>query len=188
MATPPSYEKILDRILIDENPLQARIAELGRQVSADYADSQGLVLIGILKGCMMFFTDFMKQLSIPHVVDFMDVTSYGVGARESTGDVRILKDINVSIENRDVLIVEDIVDSGQTLARVLKIMEARDPSSLKVCTLLDKADRREVAINLDYIGFTIPNVFVFGYGLDIDEYYRNLPFIGIVKSGFAIAE
>jgi hypoxanthine phosphoribosyltransferase len=130
---------------------------------------------------MLFMSDLMRRLDVPHTVDFMDVTSYGVGARNSTGDVRILMDLHSPIEGRDVLIVEDIIDSGHTMAQVLRLLEARRPASLKICALLDKSERREVPMQLDYIGFQIPSVFVFGYGLDIDEYYRNLPYIGVVK-------
>lgn len=179
---PPSPEDILDYILIDTEKLQSRIAGLGRQISEDYSGKKP-ILVGILKGSMLFMTDLMRQITVPHTVDFMDVTSYGVGARSSTGDVRILMDLHSPIEDRDILIVEDIIDSGQTMAQVLRLLEARRPSSLKVCTLLDKNERREVPIALDYIGFQIPNVFVFGYGLDIDEFYRNLPYIGVVKAG-----
>ncbi len=179
---PPRPEDILDYVLIDTDRLQQRIVELGREISHDYRGKKP-ILVGILKGSMLFMTDLMRHLEVPHTVDFMDVTSYGVGARSSTGDVRILMDLHSPIEERDVLIVEDIIDSGQTMAQVLRLLEARRPASLKVCTLLDKAERREVPMKLDYIGFEIPNVFVFGYGLDIDEFYRNLPYIGVVRPG-----
>lgn len=184
----PPAEEILDHVLIDAETLQRRIAELGAEISADYQIDHDVVLIGILKGCMLFMTDLMRHLSVPHIVDFMDVTSYGAGARESTGSVRILMDIKVSIERRHVLIVEDIIDSGNTLDRVLRLLRARQPASLRVCTLLDKAERRETIIPIDYRGFEIPNKFVFGYGLDIDEYYRNLPYIGVVKPGFVMED
>jgi hypoxanthine phosphoribosyltransferase len=186
--TPPPYQTILDSVLIDEARLQARVAELGRAISTDYAADHEIVLIGILKGCILFMTDLMRHLTVPHMVDFMDVTSYGAGVRESSGAVRILMDIKVSIARRHVLVVEDIVDSGRTLDQVLRLLRARQPASLRVCTLLDKAERREVVIPLDYIGFQIPNAFVFGYGLDIDEYYRNLPFIGVVKPEVVLSE
>ncbi|HEC22083.1 MAG TPA: hypoxanthine phosphoribosyltransferase [Chloroflexi bacterium] len=188
MSSPPPYEDLLDYVLIDADRLQKRIAELGKEISEDYRHFEDIVLIGILKGSMLFMTDLMRQLTVPHSVDFMDVTSYGVGVRHSTGDVRILMDLHAPIERRNVLIVEDIVDSGRTLEHVLRLLWARRPASLRVCTLLDKAERREVAVPLDYIGFQIPNVFVFGYGLDIDEYYRNLPFIGVVKPGVVILD
>ncbi len=180
---PPSPEDLLDYVLIDSERLQTRIAELGRQISADYQDKEAVILLGILKGSLPFMADLMRHLTVPHAIDLMDVTSYGVGKRASTGDVRILMDLHSPIEGRHVLIVEDIIDSGHTLNHVLRLLQARQPASLKVCTLLDKTERREVDIPLAYVGFEIPNVFVFGYGLDIDEYYRNLPYIGVVKPG-----
>ncbi len=183
---PPAYQDILDYVLIDTERLRTRITELGQKITADYAADQEVILIGILKGSLLFMSDLMRHLDLPHQIDFMDVTSYGAGARESSGTVRILRDITISIERRHVLIVEDIIDSGRTLEHVLRLLAARRPSSLRVCTLLDKFERREVVIPLDYIGFQIPNVFVFGYGLDIDEYYRNLPFIGVVKPGVVL--
>lgn len=185
---PPRYEDILDYKLIDSDRLQARIAELGEQISRDYEIDHDVILVGILKGSLPFMADIMRHITIPHQIDMMDVTSYGVGARESTGTVRILRDITVPIEKRHVLIIEDIIDSGRTLEQVLRLLRARRPASLRVCTLLDKTERREVVIPVDYTGFQIPNVFVFGYGLDIDEYYRNLPFIGVVKDGVVLDE
>ena len=183
---PVPYQDILDYTLIDAEKLQARITELGAQISHDYEKDDDIILIGILKGSMLFMTDLMRHIEVPHVIDFLDVTSYGAGVRESTGSVRILRDINTTIERRHVLIVEDIIDSGRTLEQVLRLLQARRPKSLRVCTLLDKKERREVVIPVDYTGFEIPNAFVFGYGLDIDEYYRNLPFIGVVKPGFVM--
>ena len=180
---PRPYEEILDYTLIESDRLQARIKELGEQISEAYAGTENLILVGILKGSLLFIADLIRQVSTPHEVDFMDVTSYGVGARSASGDVRILMDLSRSIEGCNVLIVEDIVDSGHTLDHVLRRLRARQPESLRVVTLLDKRERREVDIPLDYIGFEIPDCFVFGYGLDIDKYYRNLPFIGVVKDG-----
>jgi len=185
---PPHYRDLLDHVLIDEKSLQARIAELGRQITDDYRALGEVMLVGILKGCVLFMTDLMRHLDVPSTVDFMDVSSYGAGARESTGNVRILMDLHVPIQGKNVLIVEDIIDSGRTLDYVLRQFQARRPASMRVVTLLDKAERREVIIPIDYVGFTIPNKFVFGYGLDIDEYYRNLPFIGVVKPGVAITQ
>lgn len=185
---PPPHEEILDYVLIDSNRLQARIAEIGHEISADYTHDRDVLLVGILKGSVLFLSDLMRCLTVPHTVDFMDITSYGAGARSSTGAVRVLMDLHTSIEKRNVLIVEDIIDSGRTLEHVLRLLQARRPASLRVCTLLDKVERREVPVPLDYIGFPIPNVFVFGYGLDIDEYYRNLPFIGVVKPGIVLGE
>lgn len=174
------YEEYLGEILISSEQLQARIAELGRQISQDYS-GQDLLLVCILKGGVLFLTDLMRNITIPHAINFMAVSSYGAGSRASTGAVRILMDLETNIEGRNVLLVEDIIDSGHTLAYITRVLRARSPSSLRVCTLLDKAERREVDVRLDYVGFQIPNKFVFGYGLDLDEVYRNLPFIGVVK-------
>ncbi len=185
---PPSYQEILDYVLIDADRLQARIAELGREVSEHYKNLDSLMLVGILKGSALFMADLMRQITVPHIIDFMDVSSYGAGVREAGNDVRIMMDLHSTIENHHVLIVEDIIDSGRTLHQVLKLLNARSPATLKVCALLDKHERREVDIPIAFTGFQIPNAFVFGYGLDIDEYYRNLPFIGVVKPGFVINE
>jgi hypoxanthine phosphoribosyltransferase len=182
---PPAPEEFLDYVLIDAERLQSRIAELGDEISRDY-HGKSLILVGILKGSLLFMADLMRHITAPNTVDFMDVTSYGAGKRSSTGDVRILMDLHLSIENRHVLIIEDIIDSGHTMAQVLRLLSARRPASLKVCSLLDKAERREVDLTIDYVGFPIENVFVFGYGLDIDEFYRNLPYIGVVKPGAEI--
>jgi hypoxanthine phosphoribosyltransferase len=175
------YQEYLKKTLIDEDELQARIRELGLEISQDY-EGKNPLLICILRGGVMFLTDLMRSLSVPHSIDFMAVSSYGAGARQSSGQVRITLDLTTSIENRHVLLVEDIVDSGQTLSSVLNLLSARKPASLKVCTLLDKVERREADVPIDYTGFAIPNEFVFGYGLDLDEYYRNLPFIGVVRT------
>ena len=129
----------------------------------------------------MFLTDLMRTLTIPHAIDFMAVSSYGTGARQSSGQVRITLDLQSSIEGKDVLLVEDIIDSGYTIASVIELLKTRQPTSVRVCTLLDKYERREAEVPIHYSGFKIPNKFVFGYGLDLDEYYRNLPFIGVVK-------
>ncbi|HEX9681333.1 MAG TPA: hypoxanthine phosphoribosyltransferase [Anaerolineales bacterium] len=172
------YREFLAEVLIPEARLQARIRELGAEISRDYAD-QDLILICILRGGVLFLADLMRAISVPHTVDFMAVSSYGAGARTSGGQVRITLDLSASIEGRNVLLVEDIIDSGHTIASVLEMLQTRQPASLKVCTLLDKAERREVVVPIDYRGFSIPSKFVFGYGLDLDEYYRNLPFIGV---------
>jgi len=174
------YHEFLSEILIPEDQLQIRIAELGAQISRDYAGHNGLLLICILRGGVLFLTDLMRKISIPHAIEFMALTSYGVGGRESHGQVRINLDLGIDIRDRDVIIVEDIIDSGHTIAAVLDLLSTRKPASICVCTLLDKADRREVPVPVKYTGFSIPNKFVFGYGLDIDDYYRNLPFIGVV--------
>ncbi len=174
------YRELLKKVLISEEELQARIRELGEQISADYA-GRDLLLICILRGGVMFLTDLMRAITVPHRIDFMAVSSYGAGARHTSGEVRINLDLTTSIEGRNVLLVEDIIDSGNTIATVLEFLRIRNPSSLEVCTLLDKAERREAQVPIHYRGFTIPNEFVFGYGLDLDEYYRNLPFIGVVR-------
>lgn len=174
------YRELLKKVLITEEELQARIRELGEEISEDYRGDD-LLLICILRGGVMFLTDLMRAIDVPHHIDFMAVSSYGAGARHSTGQVRIALDLTTSIADRNVLLVEDIIDSGNTIATVLEFLTIRNPNSLKVCTLLDKADRREAVVPIHYRGFTIPNEFVFGYGLDLDEYYRNLPFIGVVR-------
>jgi len=174
------YHEFLEEILISEDKLQARIRELGAEISRDYAGKTP-VLICILRGGVMFLTDLVRHITVPHMMDFMAVSSYGAGARESSGYVRIAHDLTTSIKDQDVLLVEDIIDSGHTIAEVLSLLQSRHPSSLKVCTLLDKAERRETEVPIDYCGFVIPNKFVFGYGLDLDEFYRNLPFIGVVQ-------
>jgi hypoxanthine phosphoribosyltransferase len=135
-----------------------------------------------LRGGVMFLADLMRAITVPHTVDFMAISSYGAGARQTTGQVRIGLDLGSPVEGRNVLLVEDIIDSGHTIGSVLELLTSRRPASLKVCTLLDKAERREAEVPIDYCGFVIPNKFVFGYGLDLDEYYRNLPFIGVVQS------
>ncbi len=174
------YQEFLEEILIPTDALQKRIAELGAEISRDYA-GKTLHLICILRGGVMFLSDLSRQLSIPNSVDFMAVSSYGKGARQTTGQVRITLDLQEDIHDREVLLVEDIVDSGYTIATVLEFLGTRRPRSLKVCTLLDKTERREVNVPIHYCGFQIPDKFVFGYGLDIDELYRNLPFIGAVN-------
>jgi len=172
------YHEYLDEILILEETLQERIAELGAEISRDYA-GQTLHLICILRGGVLFLTDLMRHISVPNTIDFMAVSSYGT-ARQSTGQVRISMDLTEDIHDRNVLLVEDIVDSGYTIASVLDFLETRHPKTLQVCTLLDKPERREVQVPIHYKGFTIPNKFVFGYGLDMDGFYRNLPFIATV--------
>jgi hypoxanthine phosphoribosyltransferase len=176
-----SHEAYLAEVLISEEELQDRIRELGAEISADYHEKD-LHLICILRGGVIFLTDLMRQVSVPHSIDFMAVSSYGAGARKSSGQVRITLDLTASIRGRDVLLVEDIIDSGNTIAYVLELLKARHPMSLKVCTLLDKPKNRETEVPIHYRGFTLPDKFVFGYGLDIDEFYRDLPFIGVVRS------
>ena len=173
------YHEFLSEILITEDQLRQRIAELGAEISHDYQGNV-LHLVCILRGGVLFLGDLMRQLTVPNTIDFMAVSSYGVGARQSTGQVRISLDLKEDISDRHVLLVEDIVDSGYTIATVMEFLATRHPASLKVCTLLDKEERRETFVPIHYCGFKIPDKFVFGYGLDIDELYRNLPFIGAV--------
>jgi hypoxanthine phosphoribosyltransferase len=167
------------RILISKDALQERIAELGRQISRDY-EGKDPMLLCVLKGGYVFLADLTRALSIPHSIDFMAVSSYGSDT-ESSGVVRILKDLDSDITGRHVLIVEDIIDTGNTLAYLLENLRVRQPASLRICTILSKPSRREVHLHVDYVGFEIPNEFVIGYGLDYAEHYRNLDFIGVLK-------
>ena len=166
-------------ILVKPEELQNRVRELAAEISRDYA-GRDLVLIGVLKGAVFFLSDLMRQLEVPCEVDFMAVASYG-SATKSSGVVRILKDLDAVIEDRDVLIVEDIVDSGLTLQYLLRNLGARNPRTLEVCALLTKPERRKVELPTRYVGFEIPNRFVIGYGLDHGERYRNLPFVAALK-------
>jgi hypoxanthine phosphoribosyltransferase len=174
--------EVLDHILIDETTLQQRVVSLGQAISDDYR-GKDLVLVCVLKGGVTFLTDLMRHVAIPHEIDFMAISSYGGQRTESSGVVRILMDLRTNIAGRDVLLVEDIVDSGQTMAYLLRMLQARNPASLRVCTLLNKPNRRLVDVPLDYVGFDIPDEFVLGYGLDYDEKYRNLPYVGVLKQG-----
>ena len=169
----------IERVLSSEKQLQERIAELGKQLAADYADKEP-IFVGVLKGVVNFFTDMVRATPIRCQYDFMAVSSYGSGTSTS-GNVRLLKDISTDIHGRHVIILEDILDSGLTLEFVKKRLLSMEPASLKICTLLDKPERRKVDIYADYVGFTIPNEFVVGYGLDYQEFYRNLPFVGVLK-------
>jgi hypoxanthine phosphoribosyltransferase len=173
------YKDFLGEILIDEQSLQNRIKELAEEINRDYQEKD-LLLICILRGGIVFLVDLMRHITVPLQVDFMAVSSYGAGARQSGGSVRLSLDLKTDIRSKDVLLVEDIVDSGNTIAYVLEFLQTRQPRSLRICALLDKEERRETIIPIHYRGFSIPNKFVFGYGLDLDEYYRNLPFIAVV--------
>jgi hypoxanthine phosphoribosyltransferase len=166
-------------VLIDEATLRDRVAELGAEVSSDYA-GRDLLLIGVLKGAVFFMADLMRHLTVPCEVDFMAISSYG-DATDSSGIVRILKDLDINIEGREVLVVEDIIDSGLTLSYLMRNLESREPASLEVCALLTKPTRREIDVPVRYVGFEIPNKFVVGYGLDFGERYRNLPFVGVLS-------
>ena len=159
-------------VLVDEETIRARVMELGEAISQAYAE-QDLVLVSVLKGSIIFMADLVRAITTPHEIDFMATSSYGA-ATHSSGVVRILKDLNVSIQGRNVLVVEDIIDSGHTLNYLLRLLQERQPASLRIVTLLDKPERRSVPIDVDWVGFSIPNEFVVGYGLDYNEKYRNL--------------
>ena len=171
-------ERAVTEVLIEQEALQRRIAELGEEISADYA-GRDLLLVGVLKGAVFFMADLMRGLSIPCEIDFMAISSYG-DSTDSSGVVRILKDLDINIEGRDVLVVEDIIDSGLTLSYLMRNLEAREPASLEICALLTKPERREIEVPVRYVGFEIPNRFVIGYGLDFGERYRNLPYVGVL--------
>jgi hypoxanthine phosphoribosyltransferase len=170
-------------VLIEEDALRDRVAELGADISADYA-GRDLLLIGVLKGAVFFMADLMRSIDVHCEVDFMAISSYGAST-DSSGVVRILKDLDTSIEGRNVLVVEDIIDSGLTLSYLMRNLRARNPSSLEVCALLTKPERREIDVPVRYIGFEIPNRFVVGYGLDFAERYRNLPYVGVLAPELA---
>jgi len=165
-------------VLIDEERLRSRVSELGEEISADYA-GRDLLLIGVLKGAVFFMADLMRHLTVTCEVDFMAISSYGA-ATDSSGVVRILKDLDINIAGREVLVVEDIIDSGLTLSYLMRNLEAREPASLQICALLTKPERREIDVPVRYVGFEIPNRFVIGYGLDFAERYRNLPYVGVL--------
>lgn len=183
-AAEPCVQKQLcrdvERVLISADEIQDRIRGLGRKIDERYADKD-LLLIAVLKGSVVFIADLMRTITIPHEVDFLATSSYGASTT-STGIVRILKDLNEPIEGRHALLVEDIIDSGNTLAYLTRLFRARNPASLEVVTLLDKPSRREVDIDLFWTGFSVPDEFVIGYGLDFNQKYRNLPYIGVLKS------
>jgi hypoxanthine phosphoribosyltransferase len=172
-------ERAVGEILIDEQTLAARVAELGAEVSADY-QGRDLLLIGVLKGAVFFMADLMRHLTVPCEVDFMAISSYG-DSTDSSGIVRILKDLDINIEGRHVLVVEDIIDSGLTLSYLMRNLESREPATLEVCALLTKPERREIDVPVRYVGFEIPNKFVVGYGLDFAERYRNLPYVAVLS-------
>ena len=171
----------LGETLIESEKLHARVAELGAEIDADYA-GKDLVLVGVLKGALIFMADLMRNLAVPCEIDLMAVSSYG-SQTVSSGVVRILKDLDTSIQGRDVLIVEDIIDSGLTLQYLMRNLKARDPASIEVCSLLTKPERRRVELPIKYVGFEIPNVFAIGYGLDHAQRWRNLDFVAALKPG-----
>src|SRR5689334_20866360 len=171
-------DSAIGEILVEADALRERVRALGEQISEDYAD-RDLLLVGVLKGAVFFLSDLMRHLDVPCEVDFMAVASYG-SSTDSSGVVRILKDLDIPIEGREVLIVEDIVDSGLTLSYLLRTLNARNPMSLEVCALLTKPERRKVDLPIRYVGFEIPNRFAIGYGLDHAERYRNLPYVAVL--------
>ncbi len=169
----------IERVLLSEAQIQARITELGAELAADYADKKP-IFVGVLKGVVVFFADMVRAVPIPCQFDFMCVSSYGAGT-QSSGVIQLKKDISTDIAGRHVVILEDILDSGLTLRYTVDHLLAKGPASLRICTFLDKPERRRAQVEADYVGFTIPNLFVVGYGLDYDEEYRNLPYVGILK-------
>ncbi len=169
----------IKKVLIDENELNAIVKRLGAEITKDY-QGKDVLLIGILKGSILFMADLMRAIDVPCNIDFMAVSSYGNGT-ESSGRVKINKDLDNDIQGKDIIIIEDILDSGKTLYYIRDILSARKPASIKICTLFDKPERREADIKADYVGSLVPNEFIVGYGLDYAEYYRNLPFIGVLK-------
>lgn len=170
----------IDHVLINQGQLTERIQELAQQIEDDYEEVDDMLLVCVLKGAYSFLSDLSLMIKRPHKIDFMAVSSYGSGTR-SSGAVQVLLDLRQDIANRHVLIVEDIIDSGYTLDYLCRLLNARKPASLRVCTLLSKPARREIDVPVDYIGFDIPDEFVVGYGLDFDELYRNIPYIGVLK-------
>jgi hypoxanthine phosphoribosyltransferase len=171
-------ERGVGEILIEAADLRARVAELGEEITADYV-GRDLLLIGVLKGAVFFIADLMRHLQVPCEVDFMAISSYGAGT-DSSGVVRILKDLDANIAQRNVLVVEDIIDSGRTLRYLMRNLQARQPASIEICALLTKPARREIEVPVRYLGFEIPDRFVVGYGLDFAERYRNLPYVGVL--------
>ena len=169
----------METILLTEEQIRERVAQLGAEISRDYADKEPL-FVGVLKGCFVFMADLMRQVTIPCGLDFMVLSSYGKSTK-TTGAVEIIKDLSQDIEGRHVVIVEDILDTGVTLSYLVKYLKNRNPSSLAIVTLLDKPERRRADVSARYVGFTVPDAFVVGYGLDYAEKYRNLPFVGILK-------
>lgn len=176
----------IEEILIPENQIQKRIEELGNQISRDYQDKE-LICIGVLRGAIIFLADLARCIKVPMLIDFMAISSYGAST-ESSGVVRILKDLDENIEKKNVLIVEDIVDTGLTLDYLIRMLKSRNPASLRVCTLLNKKERRQINVSIDYCGFDIPDKFVVGYGLDFNGLYRNIPYILVLKSSSCLVE
>ena len=176
-----TMDQDIDRILVSEQELKAKVAEMGAAISRDYAGKQ-LLLVSILKGSVVFMADLMRAVTIPCAIDFMVVSSYGGSNTMSTGLVKIIKDLDADLSGKDVLIVEDILDTGITLSHLMPMLKMRNPNSVRLCTILSKPTRRQTKIEPDYLGFEVPDEFVVGYGLDYDEKYRNLPYVGVLKS------
>lgn len=172
-------EKDIEKVLISEEEIKKIVTDLGARISEDYKD-KNLLMVSVLKGSVVFMADLMRAVTIPCRIDFMSVSSYGSGAKTS-GVVKIIKDLDLNLEGYDLLVVEDILDSGKTLDYLLKVLKQRNPASIKICTFLDKPERRQVNLFADYSGTTVPDEFVVGYGLDYDEKYRNLPYVGALK-------
>lgn len=170
----------IERILVSEEQIKAKVAELGEQITRDYQGRQ-LVLVSILKGSVVFMADLMRAIHMPCSIDFMVVSSYGGANTSSTGLVKIIKDLDQDLTGKDLLIVEDILDTGITLSHLVPMLKLRNPASVKLCTILSKPSRRKVDLQPDYLGFEVPDEFVVGYGLDYDEKYRNLPYVGVLK-------
>lgn len=170
----------IERILITAEEIHSKVSELGQHIRRDYAACDHVLLVGVLKGCMMFIVDLARAIDLPISIDFIAISSYGQ-TTQSSGVVRLIKDLDTDITNRHVLIIEDIIDSGLTLEYLRGMLQRRDPASLHICALLNKPERRLTSVSVEYIGFDIPNEFVVGYGLDYDERYRNLPYIGVLK-------
>ena len=167
------------RVLYSEEELEAKCAELGAQISKDY-EGKNLLLVSVLKGAVVFMTDLMRHITVPCSIDFMVVSSYGNGVKTS-GVVKIVKDLDADLAGKDLLIVEDILDTGMTLHYLKQLLQDRNPNSIRIATLLDKPERRRAAVRADYVGYQVPDEFVVGYGLDYDEKYRNLPYVGVLK-------
>ena len=176
-----TMDQDIDHILVSEEALKAKVTELGAQISRDYAGKQ-LLLVSILKGGVVFMADLMRAVTIPCAIDFMVVSSYGGSNTMSTGLVKIIKDLDADLSGKDVLIVEDILDTGITLSHLMPMLKMRNPNSVRLCTILSKPSRRQAQIEPDYLGFEVPDEFVVGYGLDYAEKYRNLPYVGVLKS------
>ncbi len=174
-----SMKNDIERVLISEEEIHQKVTELGAAISKDY-EGKNLLLVSVLKGSVMFMADLMRAITVPCEIDFMSVSSYGNGVKTS-GVVKIDKDLDANLEGKDLLLVEDILDSGKTLSYITSLLQMRNPSSIRICTLLDKPERREANVTASYAGFPVPNEFVVGYGLDYAQKYRNLPYIGVLK-------